>query len=83
MHPSYLAWSAQLRRDNNAREFKVYRGLAEDVRLLRRRGFGVHAEGRKFRVGNRLMGARELSATAARERRLMEPARAPHPDDQA
>jgi len=83
MHPSTLAWTARQRREGEAREVRLYRRLLEDVRLLRRRGFGVHAEGRKFRVGNRLVWARELSAMAARERRLMEPIHAPHPDDQA
>jgi hypothetical protein len=50
----------------------LYGRLLPDVRLLRQRGFGVHMEGDRYRVGNRLMGARRLQSIAARERRLME-----------
>jgi hypothetical protein len=69
--PFDLRYAAVLRREMVAREARLYGPLLDAVILLRRRGFGVHVEGKRFRVGNRLMGARELSATAARERRLL------------
>lgn len=71
MLPADLTYIATLRREGNQREAELYGALLGDVRLLRRRGFGVHIEGNRFRVGNRLMGARELRLVAARERRLM------------
>ena len=70
----------RLRRYVADRERALYGRLLADVRLLRQRGFGVHVElkggAKRYRVGNRLLGARALSAIAARERRLMSPA--PH-----
>ncbi|MFI5001059.1 MAG: hypothetical protein ACHQK9_14370 [Reyranellales bacterium] len=51
-------------------EIRLYGDLLPDVKFLRRRGFGLHMEGRLYRVGNRLMGAAELKEVAARERRL-------------
>ena len=72
---SQFRQALRLRRRNAARETALYGALLADVRLLRRRGFGVHVElvrGRKaYRVGNRLLDATALSATAARERRLL------------
>jgi hypothetical protein len=61
----------------------LYGALLDDVRLLHRRGFGVHREPglapnvgkarrRRFRVGNRLVSATRLRSLAARERRLLE-----------
>ena len=52
-------------------EWLLYGPLLPDVRFLRRRGFGVHMEGDRYRVGNRLMTAGRLRGVAARERRLV------------
>jgi hypothetical protein len=52
-------------------ERALYGKLLDEVRFLRQRGFGVHREGRKFRVGNSLVSARRLKIMAARERRLL------------
>jgi hypothetical protein len=52
-------------------EKQLYGALISDVLFLRRRGFGVHCEGERFRVGNRLLDAEGLRAVAARERRLV------------
>lgn len=75
-----LSHTARLRRQVARREKLLYGRLLADVRLLRQRGFAVHVElkggARRYRVGNRLVGARALSAMAARERRLM----CPQPD---
>ena len=49
----------------------LYGPLLPDVRFLRQRGFGVHREGDRYRVGNRLMDGGQLRGVAARERRLM------------
>jgi hypothetical protein len=49
----------------------LYGALLPDVRFLRQRGFGVHREGDRYRVGNRLMEAGQLKRIAARERRLV------------
>lgn len=72
---SQFRQALRMRRRNAARETALYGLLMADVLLLRRRGFGVHVElvrGRKrYRVGNRLLDASALSATAARERRLL------------
>lgn len=51
-------------------ETALYGALLPDVRFLRQRGFGIHREGDRFRVGNRLMAAPTLKRLAARERRL-------------
>lgn len=51
-------------------EWLLYGALLADVRFLRQRGFGVHMEGDRYRVGNRLMNAGQLRGVAARERRL-------------
>ena len=51
-------------------EALLYGPLLPDVRFLRQRGFGVHMEGDRYRVGNRLMDAGQLKRIAARERRL-------------
>jgi hypothetical protein len=56
-------------------ERALYGVLLKDVRFLRQRGFGIHREGRKLRVGNRLVSGRGLRALAARERRLLQDAR--------
>jgi hypothetical protein len=50
----------------------LYGALLPEVVFLRRRGFGVHCEGERFRVGSRLLDAGGLLAVAARERRLLE-----------
>lgn len=71
MLPADLTYIAALRREGDQREADLYGALLAEVRLLRRRGFGVHIEGNRFRVGNRLMGPGELKEVAARERRLM------------
>jgi hypothetical protein len=52
-------------------EWLLYGPLLADVRFLRQRGFGVHMEGDRYRVGNRLMNGGQLKGVAARERRLV------------
>jgi hypothetical protein len=79
--PTQIREAMELRREVEAREAALYGPLLEDVKLLRRRGFGVHIECRGYRVGNRLMDAGQLAATAARERRLREPLPTPPPGD--
>ena len=71
MLPTDLRYIAALRRETDQREALLYGPVLDDVILLRRRGFGVHIEGDRFRVGNRLMSRAELRRTAARERRLL------------
>ena len=56
---------------DSVNERLLYGPLAADVRFLRQRGFGVHMEGDRYRVGNRLMDAGQLGGVAARERRLL------------
>lgn len=74
---SELRHTSRLRREVAHREKALYGALLDDVDFLRRRGFAVHAElkgsRRCYRVGNRLLGAAELRAVAARERRLLGP----------
>ena len=74
---SELRHTARLRREVARREKALYGALLDDVAFLRRRGFAVHAElkgsRRRYRVGNRLLGAAELRSVAARERRLLGP----------
>lgn len=67
--------TAELRREVAERESALYGRLLPDVTFLRRRGFAVHIEGRRLRVGNRLVARSRLRAIAARERRLIKPAR--------
>ena len=72
---SELRHTARLRREVARREKALYGALLDDVDFLRRRGFTVHAvlkgSRRCYRVGSRLLGAAELRAVAARERRLL------------
>ena len=69
----------QQNRDASEREAALYGSRRDDMLLLRQRGYGVHVETaqnkRRFRVGNRLISGTELSAIAARERRLLKHAR--------
>lgn len=62
--------AADQRRAEEQRTAALYGGNADDVTLLRRRGFVVtrHADG--FLVGNQHCTAAELRAKAQRERRL-------------
>lgn len=48
----------------------IYGGIVEDVKFLRRRGFGIHKETGGYRVGNSLVTAHDIVAKAERERRL-------------
>ena len=66
--PRPIRWGA----GPSVNEHRLYGALIDDVTLLRRRGFGVHCEGKQFRVGNRLVDGEGLAAIAARERRLIE-----------
>ena len=71
MLPTDLRYISALRRETERREALLYGRVLDDVTLLRRRGFGVHIEGDRFRVGNRLMSLAALKRIAARERRLL------------
>ncbi len=53
-------------------EKQLYGTLLPEIVFLRRRGFGVHREGDRFRVGNRLLDADGVLAVAAREHRLLQ-----------
>lgn len=63
--------AADLRRKVIDREASLYGPLLEDVMFLRRRGFALHAEGKRVRLGNRLVSRSTLHDIAARERRLI------------
>ena len=67
--------AARLRREVVDRERALYGRHFDDALFLRKRGFGVHVEtttqGRRFRLGNRLVSGTELRAVVARERRLL------------
>ena len=71
--------AARLRREVVDRERALYGRHFDDAIFLRKRGFGVHVEttphGRRFRLGNRLIGGTELKAVVACERRLLKHAR--------
>ncbi|MBS0550009.1 MAG: hypothetical protein JSR24_19825 [Proteobacteria bacterium] len=67
--------TADLRREVIEREAILYGPLLEDVMFLRRRGFILHAEGKRVRLGNRLVSRSTLHDIAARERRLIRNAR--------
>ena len=73
---SKVRHTIRLRREVAQRETTLYGALLDDVNFLRRRGFPIHSElqaGRRlYRVGTRLLGAAELRAVAARERRLLQ-----------
>lgn len=71
MLPGKLKHIVRLRVEVAERDRALYGDLLDDVTLLRRRGFAVHREEGRFRVGNKLTAARTLRAVAARERRLM------------
>lgn len=58
------------RKEGEARDRAIYGGVIEDVRYLRRRGWGIHKEEGGFRVGRELLGAADIVSKAARERRL-------------
>jgi hypothetical protein len=48
----------------------IYGGILDDVRWLRHRGWVITKELGGYKVGNTLMGAEDIVAKAARERRL-------------
>jgi hypothetical protein len=60
----------ELRRENNEREWSIYGDALVDVMFLRRRGFVVHRQGRRYRVDRRLLTREGMAALARRERRL-------------
>ncbi len=62
--------TADLRREVAERETALYGRILPDVTFLRRRGFVVYIEGKRFRMGNRLVSRSRLCDIAARERRL-------------
>ena len=65
--------TADLRREVAEREAALYGRLLPDVTFLRRRGFVVFIDGKRFRLGNRLVSRTRLLDIAARERRLSKP----------
>ena len=67
--------AAELRRENNEREWKIYSESLADVLFLRGRGFVVYREGRRFRVDRRLLTRDGVAALARREHRLINFAR--------
>ena len=69
-----LRHTAKLRRDAAEREAALHGPLLADVTFLRRRGFVVYAEGKRLRIGNRLVSRSRPRDIAARERRLIKPA---------
>jgi hypothetical protein len=68
---SEIHLTVELRRDNNEREWHLHGASLADVTFLRRRGFVVYRDGRRYRVDDRRLTREGIAALARRERRLL------------
>lgn len=67
--------TAELRRENNQREWLLHGNSLADVTFLRRRGFVVFRQGRRYRVDQKSLTRDGIVALVRRERRLVKQAK--------
>jgi hypothetical protein len=63
--------TADLRRDNNEREWRLHGASLADITFLRRRGFIVYRDGRRYRVDDKHLTRAGMTALVRRERHLI------------
>lgn len=63
--------TVELRRESNHREWLLHGNSLADITFLRRRGFVVYREGRRYRVDDKLLTRDGIASLVRRERRLI------------